>query len=445
VNVFDAATERLRVIFSEFDNVYVSFSGGKDSGVLLNLCIDYVRKNLPGRRLGVFHVDYEAQYQMTTDYVDATFASNADVLDVYRICLPIAASCATSMTKPYWIPWDADDKALWVRAMPTHSGVINESNHEFPWFEKGMKDYDLQERFSTWLHKKKGAKKTACLVGIRTQESQHRWNALHGQKKRDQSRHDGIIWTQKIAHGVFNCYPVFDWKVEDVWTANARMEWTYNKLYDLFYMAGVPLGSQRVASPFHECGMEALKLYKVIDPANWGRMVGRTNGVNFAGLYGGTTAMGWKSIKLPPGLTWKQYMEFLLSTLPEEVAANYKKKLVFSKEYWRSKGGSLSPDTIRRLAELGIEHKVSDKPNNHAVFKDHLPVTMEYMDDIDIPDFRLIPTYKRMCICIIKNDLLCKYMGFGATKTETQIRANASKKYSQVYTDKTARKWSNAE
>ena len=31
-NVYELAQERLKVIFNEFDNIYVSFSGGKDSG-----------------------------------------------------------------------------------------------------------------------------------------------------------------------------------------------------------------------------------------------------------------------------------------------------------------------------------------------------------------------------------------------------------------------------
>ena len=59
-NVYDLAQERLRVIFQNFDNIYISFSGGKDSGVLLNLCIDYIRKHNLKRKIGVFHMDYEA-------------------------------------------------------------------------------------------------------------------------------------------------------------------------------------------------------------------------------------------------------------------------------------------------------------------------------------------------------------------------------------------------
>ena len=58
-NVYELALERLNIIFKEFDTVCVSFSGGKDSGVLLNLCMDYIRRNCPERKLCVFHMDYD--------------------------------------------------------------------------------------------------------------------------------------------------------------------------------------------------------------------------------------------------------------------------------------------------------------------------------------------------------------------------------------------------
>ena len=44
LNVYEQAQIRLEKIFGHFDNIYVSFSGGKDSGVLLQLCTDYIRK-----------------------------------------------------------------------------------------------------------------------------------------------------------------------------------------------------------------------------------------------------------------------------------------------------------------------------------------------------------------------------------------------------------------
>ena len=429
MNVFDAAKKRIEKILTEFDNVYVSFSGGKDSGVMLNLVVEVIRDKFQGRKVGIFHIDYEAQYQMTTDYVDKVLNENTDIFDVYRICLPLAAKCATSAYSDHWIPWDRDKHDLWVRDLPLNS--VNESNHEFEWFKKGMWDYEFQVKFSNWFHKKNKAEKTCCLVGIRTDESLNRWRAIHSD--RNENKFNDERWTLKLSENIYNGYPIFDMKVDDIWIANAKSGWNYNKLYDLFYKAGLKPAQMRVASPFHDSGIENLKLYKVIDPSNWGKMIGRTSGVNFAGLYGGTTAMGWRSITLPAGHTWKTYMEFLLSTLPKESAEKYNSKLEISKKFWIEKGGCLSENTVKKLQGLGIQLKVMSETNYKT---NKLPVTMEYQDDVDIAEFNQIPTYKRMCVCILKNDHLCKYMGFSLTKTETEMRSIAQKKYKGIYENK---------
>lgn len=41
IDVYEAFLRRLDFIFQEFDNIYVSFSGGKDSGLLLHMLMKY--------------------------------------------------------------------------------------------------------------------------------------------------------------------------------------------------------------------------------------------------------------------------------------------------------------------------------------------------------------------------------------------------------------------
>ncbi len=41
MDVYEALQRRLHFLFQEFDNLYISFSGGKDSGLLLNILLDF--------------------------------------------------------------------------------------------------------------------------------------------------------------------------------------------------------------------------------------------------------------------------------------------------------------------------------------------------------------------------------------------------------------------
>lgn len=86
----------MEYIFQEFDNIYVSFSGGKDSGLLLNLVLDYAKKNNIKKKIGVFHQDFEAQYSVTTEYILNTFEKNLDKIEPYWVCLPMATRTALS-------------------------------------------------------------------------------------------------------------------------------------------------------------------------------------------------------------------------------------------------------------------------------------------------------------------------------------------------------------
>lgn len=421
LNVYQATQERLKYIFDNFDHVYLSFSGGKDSGVMLNLCIQYIKNNNLKRKITLMHLDYEAQYDMTTKYVKEMEDEFSDILNVYHICVPFKVHTCTSMYQSYWRPWDDVMKDLWVRELPNNA-ITKEA---FNFYTEEMWDYEFQEKLSTWIHEKENANKTAVLVGIRTQESLHRWRAIH---KERETYFNNIKYSKKISENVFNFYPIYDWKTEDIWVANAKFNFKYNKLYDLYYQAGLPIDSMRVASPFLSEGQETLKLYRVIEPHTWGKLVSRVNGVNFTGLYGGTTALGWKKITKPQHLTWKEYMEFLLDTLPEHTKQNYLSKLETSIKFWKEKGGVLSEETIKELDELEIKYEIG----THNYKTEKQAIKLDYLDDIEISDFKAIPTYKRMCICILKNDHTCKYMGFSQTKIEVEKRKEAVKKYANI-------------
>ncbi len=428
-NVYDAFLERMEFVFQEFDNIYISFSGGKDSGLLLNLTLDYRNKYYPDRTIGVFHQDFEAQYTVTSEYVERTFERVRDQVEPYWVCLPMATRTALSSYEMFWYPWDDTKKESWVRPMPQKKYVINLDHNPITTYRYRMHQEDLAKQFGRWYKISHENKRTVCLLGMRAAESLQRYSGFLNKKY----GYKGECWITQQFKDVWCASPLFDWSSEDVWHANYLFGYDYNRLYDLYYMAGLKVSQMRVASPFNDYSKDSLNLYRVIDPEIWVKLVGRVQGANFASIYGRTKAMGYRNIALPEGHTWKSYTLFLLDTLPARLRNNYIKKFKTSIEFWHKTGGGLDEESIRELERHGYQIRRNGVSNYTLNKKTRVIFIGKIPDDTDdIKSTKDIPSWKRMCYCILKNDHICRFMGFGMSKQQKKHIDVIKRKYESI-------------
>lgn len=427
-NVYDAANERIKYIFDNFERVYVSFSGGKDSGVMLNLCIDYVRTHAPERKIGVLVMDNECNFTHSLLFMHDILDSNRDVLDIYWCCLPITLPCTVSSYRQDWQCWNTTEEKIWVRPMPKDDYVVNMKNKPFDFFRENMLDKEFYDLFGDWYSQ---GKTCACLIGIRTDESLNRWRAIMND---DKGMLNGLHWTKnKYVDNpdVYNCYPIYDWRTEDIWIGNAKFGWKYNTLYDIFWKAGLTIAQMRVASPFMSESKSSLNMYRVIDPGVWATLCARVQGANFVATYG--KQLNYNSFKLPPGHTWKSFVKFLLATLPKEVAANFKERFIQSLRFWGRVGRGLSQETITELQEAGIEIKLNGATPHGRKTKERVRI-QSFPDHLDMLSCHNseVASWKRFAITILKNDHTCKYMGLAPTKEQAERQREIQKKYSKI-------------
>lgn len=422
INVYDATQERLDFIFSKFERVYLSFSGGKDSGVMLNVVIDYMRKHEIKEKLGIMVLDNEANYEMSLDFMHSIIQKNIDLLDVYWCCLPITLPCTVSSYEIEWQCWGEKDRSRWVRPMPPQEYIVNLENHKFEFFRENMGYQEFWDKFGEWYSQ---GKTTACLIGIRTVESLNRFRAIMNREKK--TLH-GMMWTKHNIADVYNVYPIYDWRTEDIWTANARFDWEYNKLYDIFYKAGVPVHKMRVASPFMSESKSSLNLYRVIDPHTWAKLCARVAGANFLATYG--KQLNYRSIKLPEGHTWKSFVKFLLATLPKEAQENFKARFIQSIRYWGRVGRGLDNKIVKQLNGLGVKHELNGETRHGRKTLKRVVIKRmpDHLDDLTAHN-STVASWKRLAMVILKNDHTCKYMGFAPTKEQLVRQKMISAKY----------------
>lgn len=382
-NVYDAAVERFDYIYTHFDRVCISFSNGKDSGVLLNLAIEAARRHnrLP---VNALYIDMEAQYQHAIAFTERMF-SRPEVQG-WWVCLPIHLRNAVSQIKPYWVCWEPAAKDAWIREFPKNKYVVKDLDY-FPFFKFGMEFEEFVPEFAKWFSQ---GQKTACCVGIRSDESLNRFRTIASNTK---ITLDGLQWTTKLfpkddTSQIYNCYPIYDWRCEDIWTANGKFGWDYNEIYNLMYLAGVSIYKQRLCQPYGDDQRQGLYLFKMLEPETWAKVVHRVAGANFGNRYTETdkTTLGNYKVVLPPGHTYESYAKFLLETMPPQWAEHYRRKIDRFLEWWEREGVKTIPDS----ADLKMESK------------------------------RKVPSWRRICKVLLKNDWWCKGLSFSQTKRELE-------------------------
>lgn len=382
-DVLTAARERIQYTFDNFERMYVSFSGGKDSTVMLHLVMEEAIKR--GKKVGLLFVDLEGQYKLTIDHIQRCYDLYAKNVEPFWCCLPIHLRNAVSVYETHWVCWQKDRRDVWIRELP--EGCIHEENHQFPFFHEGMEFEEFVPEFGEWYA---NGKKTACLVGIRTDESLNRFRTIASQKKQTL---EGLQWTTLVTPNVYNVYPIYDWKTDDLWIYQGKYPaLPYNHLYDLMYKAGLTIHQMRICQPYGDDQRRGLWLFHLIEPETWSKVVARVNGANSGALYVQETGniTGYRMIKKPEGHTWKSFAQLLLSSMPPKTQIHYENKVAVFQKWW---------------IERGYHDGIPDEA------------------DAKLEAGRKVPSWRRVCKSLLRNDYWCKGLSF------TQHKSEAYQKY----------------
>ncbi len=396
-SVLTAARERISKVFDDFDKAYISFSGGKDSTVMTHLVLEEAVKR--GKRVGVLIIDLEAQYTETIKHIEEMCDKYKSFIDLHWFCGELLLRNAVSDFEPKWCCWDSDKKDLWVRDKPKQESDLS----QYDFYVPKMEFEELMVLFGKWYA---NGEKCAGFIGIRSDESLHRYRAITAQKKN--LTHKGYKWTTKIADNLFNVYPIYDWRTEDIWIFHLKQpELEYNKIYDMMTRAGVKFSNQRLCQPFGDDQKKGLWLYHLLEPNTWYKLLNRVSGVNSGSLYvnenGNMT--GNKDVFKPEGHTWESYTNFLIKSLPRKMQKHYKERFIKFIAGWIQRGYEKIPD--------------------------------EAPHDLEVKCWA--PSWKRMARCILRNDYYCKGLG------QTQPKSEAYEKFKEIKAKrKLAEKISNA-
>jgi len=280
-------------------------SGGKDSHVLFELA--YAEATKRRRRLGVFFIDQEAEYQATIDVIRGIMSR--PIVDAYWYQVPLYMTSAVSYEQEFLHAWGPGEK--WMREKDDLA--IHAINALYP-----QRFYP----FIDWFEAQWPAG-TAFLVGLRAEESLNRHRAM--------TKNPGvadILWSTKGRGNVIKFYPIYDWAFDDVFYHFYLNNVRYNRIYDFMHSQNDKehIANFRVSNLIHEKAYKSLTALQAFEPETYARLIERLNGTRTAALYAKESFI-YSNGRLPKRFaTWREYRDYLLTTLPTDRAEAFGKR-----------------------------------------------------------------------------------------------------------------------
>lgn len=295
-DVLTAVRKRISLLFDIYDNISLSFSGGKDSTALFHLVnAEAIKRN---RKFILYFQDQEAEYQGTIDLVEWAMSQPNVIPMWYQV--PIFMTNAASQQQLFLWAWGEGEK--WVREK--HPLAIHKIDKKYP---------KRFHKFNLWVGQNLRKLEGSCvsIVGLRAEESPDRRFVMFGEDSE-------LFWLRR-KNEPHKAYPIIDWKYTDVWKYLIENNLKYNKIYDKMYMLGGDLRTFRVSNLVHEKAFRCLTDLQELEPETYDKLEERLQGVHTAAIYGKENLV--YSIKeLPENFkTWKEYKDFLLSSIHPEL------------------------------------------------------------------------------------------------------------------------------
>lgn len=391
VNVYSAAKHRIKETLESFEKSYISFSGGKDSTTMLHMVME--QAITMNKKIGVLVIDLEAQYRETIDHIENCIDMYKDHIDLHWFCGEISLRNAVSNFEPKWTAWDEKKSDLWVRPKPRLAADLS----QYSFYVPGMEFEELMVIFPEWYAE---GKSTAAFIGIRCDESLHRYCAIATWNK-EGKMFNNRRWTTKVTDNVFNIYPLYDWRTSDIWVYhNKNPDMPYNRIYDKMSMAGVKISQQRLCQPYGDDQKQGLWLYHILEPETWYKLIARVNGVNSGALYiqesGNIT--GQRKIYKPENHTWRSFSNLLISTMPLKTKKHYEDRIRKFIAGWKRRGYETIPDEIPQ----------------------------------ELESKQWGPSWRRVAKTLLRNDYWCKGLGFTQPKSEAYGKFKELKKLGKI-------------